>query len=124
MVTDAWHELNNKYPGIILDQFIVMPNHIHGIIGIVEADLCACPEIQGSTHRSTPTLGEMIRWFKTMTTNYYIRGIKIFGWKRLNKKFWQRNYYEHIIRDEIDLERIRQYIKHNTEKPETSKGID
>jgi hypothetical protein len=48
-----------------------------------------------------------------MTTNEYIRGIDAHGWERFNGKLWQRNYYEHIIRDEKELNKIRQYIVDN-----------
>lgn len=58
-------------------------------------------------------LPEIIQWYKTMTTNAYIRGVKQSGWTPFAGKLWQRNYYEHIIRDEVDLERIRAYIEDN-----------
>jgi putative transposase len=54
-----------------------------------------------------------MQWFKTMTTNEYIRGINTHGWERFNGKLWQRNYYEHIIRNEKELSRIREYIVNN-----------
>ena len=112
MIQQTWFELKQKYQHIMLDEFVVMPNHIHGIIGIVGADLCVRPQ-SGSTHRSTPTLGEMIRWFKTMTTNYYINGVNKSGWTPFFGKIWQRNYYERIIRDDRELNNIRQYIRNN-----------
>ena len=52
-------------------------------------------------------------WFKTMTTNEYIRGVKTKNWKSFDKKFWQRNYWEHIIRNENEFIRISKYIKNN-----------
>jgi len=52
-------------------------------------------------------------WFKTMTTNEYIRGVKTQGWKPFNGKLWQCNYYEHIIRDEDSHQRIVYYIRNN-----------
>ena len=55
----------------------------------------------------------MIQWFKTMTTNEYIRGVKQLGWKPFNGRVWQRNYYEHIIRNETELDRITRYIEAN-----------
>jgi REP element-mobilizing transposase RayT len=48
-----------------------------------------------------------------MTTNEYLRNVKNKGWKPLNGKLWQRNYYEHIIRNEDELNLIREYIQHN-----------
>jgi REP element-mobilizing transposase RayT len=54
-----------------------------------------------------------VQWFKTMTTNEYIRGVKQLGWPAFAGRLWQRNYYEHIIRNEESLNRIRQYILDN-----------
>lgn len=51
-----------------------------------------------------------------MTTNEYIRGVKNMNWKPFNRKIWQRNYYEHIIRDEQSCQRIAEYIINNPVK--------
>ncbi|MCF6177014.1 MAG: hypothetical protein L3J71_14745 [Victivallaceae bacterium] len=51
-----------------------------------------------------------------MSTNEYIRGVKQFGWRRFNGKLWQRNYWEHIVRNNPELNRICGYIKDNPEK--------
>ena len=61
-------------------------------------------------------IGNLVDWFKTMTTNEYMRGVKQYGWKRFDGKLWQRNYYEHIIRSEEEYERIAGYIIDNPEK--------
>jgi len=65
-----------------------------------------------------------------MTTNEYIRGIKLFDWPPFNGKLWQRNYYEHIIRNDAEMNRIREYILNNplqwdsdSENPENVKGL-
>ena len=58
----------------------------------------------------------MVQWFKTMTTNEYIRCVNQSGWPPFPKRVWQRNYYEHIIRDEDELNIIRQYIRDNPTK--------
>jgi len=119
-----WNELKNKYGNIELGEYIIMPNHFHGII-IVGANLCVRPdnlrpEINNQiknmeqTHRSAPTVGEMIQWFKTMTTNEYIRNVKQNGWEPFSGKLWQRNYYEHIIRNDKSLENISEYIVYNS----------
>jgi REP element-mobilizing transposase RayT len=55
-------------------------------------------------------LPTIIQWFKTMTTNEYIRGVKTLEWPSFRGKLWQRNYYEHIVRNDLGLYRIRQYI--------------
>ena len=62
---------------------------------------------------TAPTLGDIMDWFKTMTTNEYIRGVKTLGWPPFDRRVWQRNYYEHIIRSEAELDRIRAYIANN-----------
>jgi putative transposase len=71
--------------------------------------------------RNENTLGEhigsplhrVVQWFKTMTTNEYIRNVKNNHWPPFDGKLWQRNYYEHIIRDEKSYNRIREYIINN-----------
>jgi len=62
------------------------------------------------------TIGDAMDWFKTMTTNEYIRGVKTLGWQPFNGKLWQRNYWEHIIRDEQSYLRISEYIIKNPSK--------
>lgn len=125
MVVKWWNELFVKYCDIEKDIYCVMPNHFHGIIHIVGANLCVRPnaiisgqtEKKGQTHRSAPTsLGGMIQWFKTMSTNEYICNVKCKGWPPFDKRLWQRNYYEHIIRDDEDLNRIREYVVNNPAK--------
>ena len=49
-----------------------------------------------------------------MTTNEYIREVKQSGWRSFLGRFWQRNYYEHIIGDQADLDRVRRFIIHNS----------
>jgi putative transposase len=63
-----------------------------------------------------PTLGQIVGWFKTMTTNAYIRGVKEHAWPPFPGKLWQRNYYEHVIRNLDALDRIRAYIQTNPER--------
>ncbi|MGQ9573601.1 MAG: transposase, partial [Dehalococcoidia bacterium] len=63
--------------------------------------------------RFAPTVGDIIGAFKSRTTVEYIRGVKTCGWTPFPGKLWQRNYYEHIIRNEHALDRIREYIVYN-----------
>jgi REP element-mobilizing transposase RayT len=63
-------------------------------------------------HKDSP-LWEVVQWFKTMSTNEYIRGVKTLNWERFNGKLWQRNYYEHIIRNDESCEKIATYIINN-----------
>ncbi|MDH5381382.1 MAG: hypothetical protein OEW75_11045 [Cyclobacteriaceae bacterium] len=66
-------------------------------------------------HMGSPLRG-VVQWFKTMTTNEYIRGVKNLGWQPFDGKLWQRNYYEHIIRNERAYQYLSEYIRNNPEK--------
>ena len=128
MIVKWWNELPNKFPNVLLGEFVVMPNHFHGILFIVETvgvDLRVCPDdeenkpTQKGEHTGSPLrkpdapLSQIIQWFKTMTTNEYIRGVKQSNWKPFAGKLWQRNYYEHIIRNEKELQQKTDYILDN-----------
>ena len=126
MVEHWWFELNQKFAAVETDVFVIMPNHCHGIVivtdGAVGADLCVGPEPKSApgadhgAHTGAPLrdpLSTVIQWFKTMTTNEYIRGVKTGAWASFNRRLWQRNYYEHVIRNEDSLNRIREYIQNN-----------
>ncbi|MHC4119974.1 MAG: transposase [Planctomycetota bacterium] len=118
MIETWWRELVKKFPSVRPDAHVVMPNHFHGII-YVGATLCGRPgfdnacESKGRPHGVAPTLGRIVSWFKTMTTNGYIRGVKQDGWPPFPGRLWQRNYYEHIIRNENELNHYRAYIADN-----------
>jgi putative transposase len=145
MAQTEWRNLPQRFPGIILDAHIFMPNHMHGIIvwagpdpalegASVRAGLVPAPEeadptseapattLEGASTRDAPTesasavLGDIIGAFKSITTHQCILGVRQLGWPPFPGKFWQRNYYEHIVRTEADLARIRAYILNNPAK--------
>ena len=128
-MVDKWYvELENKFKDIRCDEYIIMPNHFHAIIqniGPVGADLCVCPDDHRHGHTSGEHIGSplhrVIQWFKTMTTNEYIRGVKQYGWVPFPGRLWQRNYYEHIVRKENEMSRIREYIRNNPAQWATDK---
>jgi putative transposase len=66
----------------------------------------------GGEHAGSP-LHTVVQWFKTMSTNDYIRNVKQKAWPPFNKKLWQRNYFEHIIRNEKSFQGIANYIYNN-----------
>ncbi|MDR1594513.1 MAG: hypothetical protein LBS43_08545 [Prevotellaceae bacterium] len=134
IIENEWLNLKNKYPQIELDTFIIMPNHFHAILQIVRPDntisqiarpdnavsqiahpdnavsQIAHPDNviqkQGRANpapTNTTTLGNIIGYFKYQTT------------KKIDSpdKLWQRNYYEHIIRNEQAYQNIADYIIHN-----------
>ena len=118
----CWAELPNHFPSISLDAWVVMPNHVHGIICIEVSDKdedCRGVQLNAPTTRlhsvgnsfssmspGSGTLGVIMRSYKAAVTRICHRlGYAEFA--------WQRNYYEHIVRDERELERIRDYIDAN-----------
>ena len=132
MIKKWWLELQNKFINFELDKFVIMPNHFHGIIVIqnknppVGAPLVgAQSSSQGQPQGHAPTagknVGQFIGAFKSLTTNEYIRGVKSGKYPPFEKRIWQRNYHEHIIRNEKSYEKIYNYIKHNPEKWEDDK---
>lgn len=116
MVQMAWDELPIRFPTIESDAFIVMPNHIHGIIMLVGAPLVDAPYSKPQNRAGTrpaPTLGEITGIFKSVTTHQYAINVLERNGPPFSGKLWQRNYHEHIIRSDEELNRIREYIINN-----------
>ena len=118
MVQKVWEELPDRFPTIGLDAFVVMPNHVHGIIVIHQPVGVPLVGTQGddedrATTRIAPTLGEIVGAYKSITTVRYAEGVKAGLWNPFRKRLWQRNYYEHVIRNESELNRAREYIVGN-----------
>ncbi len=118
IVEATWHDLPNHISGIELDKFIVMPNHIHGIIAIVGAG--SKPARAACVHNSIKLVSKPAHTRSTNTAlSEIVRQLKTFSARRINKTrkqpmpVWQRNYYEHVIRDELSFNRIREYIINN-----------
>ena len=109
MVNEQWDALLERFPNIEFDVYQVMPNHFHGIIVVTENVDTQNVVVQNKK----PTLGDIIGAFKSITTHEYILGVDNKNWPQFYKRLWQRNYYEHVIRDEADLNRIRDYIQSN-----------
>ena len=146
IVSDTYLWLASQYPYVYLDQWIVMPNHLHGIIGLTADSRGVANSRKGGSRtaltrgvtddsrgvaddsrgvtddsrrggsRTAPTdggtkrkpLGRLIGAFKTVSTKH----INILR-DTPGTPVWQRNYYEHIIRNEEALQQIRQYIRNN-----------
>ncbi len=126
MIQCQWNELVGRFTHIELDEYVVMPNHFHGIImvgaGLVpDQNGVKNNNIQATTRATTrvaptagtATVGDMVGAFKSITTHEYINGVKNNNWKPFDGRLWQRNYYEHIIRNETSLRNIREYIVNN-----------
>lgn len=110
MVEKWLFELENKFKNIEIDNYIIMPDHIHfilfnhGVTNTVTGD-----------HLGSP-LPEIIDWFKTMTTNEYIRGVRKNLFPPFDKHLWQRSYHDHIIRNQKEYRTISKYIYENPAK--------
>jgi len=133
MIEKWYFEIENKYPHVTCGDHVIMPNHFHCIIVISSAfgdgdgnnqvaQVGALSEKgrqsqrQGQEERGSPrreSIFDIVSWFKTMTTNEYIRGVKNKKWPRFEKRFWQQRYWDRIIRNETELSQIRQYIIDN-----------
>jgi putative transposase len=111
VVEHEWSETEKVRAQVKLDYYVIMPNHFHGIFFIQNPDR--------ATHRVAPTgrkpfgpasgsVGAIMGQFKSKATKR-INEL----WKTSGARVWQRNYYEHVIRDDDDLNRIRQYIIDN-----------
>lgn len=131
MINRIWLDLPNQHNNTNLHEDIVMPNNFHGIIEIVGADSISAPvsvesisapvteSESGTDMESAPTevnkfgLPCFIQTFKRFMTIEYIKMIKQNILPRFNKKLWQRNYWERIIRNENEYCQISDYIKNN-----------
>ncbi|MCX7984388.1 MAG: hypothetical protein N3A63_05755, partial [Bacteroidetes bacterium] len=98
-------------PNVTLDEFVIMPNHIHGVIIINENDIVGAIHelpLQDIKQRRLMTLPKIIGRFK-MNVGKHINQLR----NTPGIPVWQRNYYEHIIRNEKELNTIREYIINN-----------
>ncbi len=115
IVNSSWLRIPKHFPSVKLDEFVIMPDHIHAVLMLTEPANAVVgagsprpdQKTKGRGDRA-PTLGQVIAYFKYVST------------KAINKlknspgaPVWQRNYYEHIIRNESELSEIREYVTCN-----------
>jgi len=125
---NCWLEIPNHYPNVTLDEFVIMPNHIHGIIVINDIDppnvvvgvqnfepIQQIEPIHIATKQNryqkiiSKSIGSIIRGFKIGVTKWFRQHTDVYD-------VWQRNYYEHIVLNDDELNAIRQYIINNPSK--------
>lgn len=113
VVRACWNDLPNHYPHVELDAFVIMPNHVHGILRLIDLD----------TPDTRHALPEIVRAFKTFSSRRINEMLNQPG-----NRIWHHSFYDHIIRDEQDLNRIREYIQNNPlrweDDPENPDGPD
>lgn len=120
MMKEVIDQIPEHYPGINVEVSVIMPNHVHilFLIADVVAGPRACHMVQADTGQPqgvTPTqeqlsLPEIVHRIKSLTTHRYGMGVRDKGWPRFENRLWQRNYYEHVIRNERDYQAIYEYI--------------
>jgi REP element-mobilizing transposase RayT len=138
MVEEVWFQLDKRFPSIIFHECVVMPNHFHAIIEIdlemngLKMNGLVQPREFRATTRVSPTdanmvlgsnvgvrpcgyphLGDIIGAFKSITTHKYIKGVREERYISFEKRLWQRNYYEHIVRNEKSYLTLSEYILNN-----------
>lgn len=100
---NCWNEIPEHFPFVVLDEFVVMPNHVHGIVVIDKPSSAV-----GTPNRFGPqsqNLASIVRGYKTGVTKFARQNDILFA--------WQERYHDHVIRNETEYHRIRQYICEN-----------
>ena len=118
MAVKAWEDLPGRFPNLELDYFVMMPNHFHGILVLQDDEGKPDTGLSDRVSQgiSKNSLARIIQAYKSITTNEYITGVKKLGWAPFVGRIWQRNYWEHVVRNEKDLNSIREYIVNNPMK--------
>lgn len=132
VANECWLKIPEHFPKVVLHEHIVMPNHVHGIIEIVRVedfqplhDIRKRNEFQKIIPRS---VGSIVRGYKIGVTKWFrsnvgVQNVGVQDFEPLPQPIWQRNYHEHIIRNEKSYQIISDYILHNPEKWEQDKKI-
>ena len=112
---ECWLEITNHFPNVVLREFVVMPNHIHGIVELKTEFAAAVGANYHSPLRSpSKTIGSIVHGYKIGVTK----------WIRHNtdaRNVWQRNYYEHVIRNHVECQRLSKYIMNNPQRWDNDK---
>lgn len=124
----CWLEIPLHYPNVKLHEFIIMPDHMHGILEIEVRDDTVCTEIKirkvNKFQKIIPgSIGSILRGYKIGVTKWFRDKCMKENWVMIEREeivLWQRNYYEHIIRNEQEYLALSKYIKNN---PKNWKGV-
>jgi REP-associated tyrosine transposase len=118
MAESWWRRSPAKFPGVLLQEFVIMPNHLHGLLELTKFPEAGRPGQATGPLRKVlpPMLGPVMQWYKTVTTRAYFRGVHAAGWPAVRDRLWQRNYYEHIVRNEEAARSTAAYILENPQR--------
>jgi REP element-mobilizing transposase RayT len=108
LVASEWLRTATIRPQVALDEFVAMPNHFHAIIAIEDSRRGVLPYAHPRFRSPSQSLGSIVRGFKSATTTL-VNSMR----NSPGTPVWQRNFYEHVIRNESELSRIREYIANN-----------
>jgi putative transposase len=112
MVNECWLAIRNTFPTVYIDEYVVMPNHVHGIL-ILPGPGASVVSAKTTAGTRYPSLGIVVGSFKSRSTVLYTHGVRQAAWPTFHQRLWQRNYYDRIIRDDQELARAREYIHNN-----------
>ena len=120
LVNESWIKIPGHFEDVRLDRFVIMPNHLHGIIVIQrkpskDIDIISSG-VDSNPKRRARDLGQIVAYFKYQSTKI-INELR----KTPGSPVWQRNYFEHIIHDNEEMEKYRKYIQENPFNWETDK---
>lgn len=133
MVKQVWDEIPRFYEGVEIDEAVVMSNHFHGVVRLVQGKgrtpTWGCERVPTGGQERAPTGGcpyggaapsgcplslpDVVHNFKSLSTTRYIQGVRKANWRAFDGKLWHRNYWDVIVRDEKALSNIRNYIRYN-----------
>ena len=118
MAHSVWQTMPQRFPFVEMDAFVVMPDHVHGIV-VIRGDGAqapigdACAPDSADAAPTARALGDVVGAYKSLTTAAYIRGVHNAGWPPFRRRLWQRNFYERVVRDEYEMNELRAYIRDN-----------
>ncbi len=128
MVKSEWAKLSQDFSHIRLKHYVIMPNHFHGIIHITggppfraisnyfknRLNIINDPTlIEPPCGTAENSISRILQAFKSISTVYYCESVNQHHWSPFDKRLWQKNFYDHIIRDDEELEIFRRYILAN-----------
>jgi REP element-mobilizing transposase RayT len=118
---NEWIGIDRIRPYALIDEFVIMPNHMHGILIIDDKIMELKSKGSSSNQFISPShnLGSIVRGYKSRVTSLIRKHTN-----DVNFTVWQSNYYDHIIRDKENLKRIRKYIYDNPAKWDSKKELD